>query len=130
MPRCADACPTEAIMFGEESEFADFIKKAEILHPEYGAKPRVYYLNIPRRFVAGTVYDPVEKEVIIGAACTLTESKGGKKITTTTDGFGDFWFEKLNESKFSLTVVKGKKTKEIDSINTEKDVNLGDIPLS
>jgi tetrathionate reductase subunit B len=130
MPRCADACPTEAIKFGEESEFADLIKKAEVLHPEYGAKPRVYYLNIPRRFVAGTVYDPVEKEVVIGASCTLTESKGSKKITAITDGFGDFWFDKLNESKFSLTIAKGKKIKKIDSISTEKDVNLGDIPLS
>ena len=72
IPRCADACPTEAIKFGEESEFADLIAKAEVLKPELGAKPRVYYLNIPKKFIAGTVYDPVEKEVVIGATCTLT----------------------------------------------------------
>ncbi len=59
MPRCADACPTEAIKFGEESEFAAEIAKAEVLKPELGHKPRVYYLNMPKKFIAGTVYDPV-----------------------------------------------------------------------
>ena len=128
-PRCADACPTGAIKFGEESELKEQIKKAELLHPEYKAKPRVYYLNIPRKFVAGTVYDPVEKEVIIGAGCTL--SSNGKKLTATTDGFGDFWFEGLDIGTYELKIdAKGFASKTIGSISTEKDMNLGDIPLS
>src|SRR4030043_61723 len=81
-PRCVDACPTGALKIYEESEIKDLIKKAEVLHPEYKAKPRVYYLNIPRKFVAGTIYDPVEKEVVVGATCTL--SANGKKMTATT----------------------------------------------
>jgi len=53
----------------------------------------VYYLNIPKKFVAGTVYDPIDKEVIIGATCTLTgPAAAGKTLTATTDAFGDFWF--------------------------------------
>jgi len=129
VPRCVDACPTEAIKFGEESELKDLISKGEVLKPELGAKPRVYYLNIPKKFVAGTVYDPAEKEVITGATCTL--SSNGKKLTATTDGFGDFWFEGLGEGSFSLKIeAKGFAAKTIDSISTEKDVNLGDIPLS
>ncbi len=129
-PRCVDACPTEALKFGEESEFKDMISKAEVLNPEFKAKPRVYYLNIPRKFVAGTVYAPVEKEVIIGAACTLTDSGSGEKLTAKTDGFGDFWFEGLKVGTFSLKIESDGKSKTIDSISTEKDVNLGDIPLS
>ncbi len=101
-----------------------------VLNPEYKTKPRVHYLNIPRKFVAGTVYDPVKKEVIIGATCTLTESGGDRKYTTTTDGFGDFWFEGLEEGNFSLKIVKGRKTRTIKPINPEKDSNLGDIPLA
>ena len=129
VPRCADACPTEAIKFGEESEFRDLISKAEVLKPETGAKPRVYYLNIPRKFIAGTIYDPVEKEVVIGATCTL--SSNGKKLTTTTDGFGDFWFEGLEVGAYDLKIeAKGFAAKTIGAISTEKDVNLGDIPLS
>jgi tetrathionate reductase subunit B len=128
-PRCADACPTQAIKFGDESEFKDLIAKAEVMNPELGAKPRVYYLNIPKKFIGGTVYDPVEKEVIIGATCTL--SSNGKKLTATTDGFGDFWFEGLEEGTYSLKIAaKGFAAKAFDSISTEKDVNLGDIPLS
>jgi Fe-S-cluster-containing dehydrogenase component len=130
-PRCADACPTEAIKFGEESEFKNLIAKAEVLKPELGTKPRVYYLNIPKKFIAGTVYDPVQKEVIIGATCTLSGPKAGKSATTTTDGFGDFWFQGLADGKYSLNIeAKGFTTKTMRSISTEKDVNLGDIPLS
>jgi len=129
IPRCADACPTEAIKFGEESEFKDLIAKAEVLKPELGLKPRVYYLNIPKKFIAGTVYDPVEKEVVIGATCNLTSN--GQKMTATTDGFGDFWFEGLKEDTYSLKIeAKGFAAKTFDKISTEKDVNLGDIPLS
>ncbi len=129
VPRCVDACPTLAIKFGEESELKSLISKAAVLHPEWKAKPRVYYMNIPRKFVAGTVYDPVEKEVIIGATCTLTDSASGKKLTANTDNFGDFWFEGLDVGKFSLKIEKGAKSKTIRTINTEKDVNLGDIPI-
>ena len=99
-----------------------------MFHPEYGTAPRVYYRNVPGRFVAGTVYDPASKRVITGAKCTLTGA--GNTFTTTTDGFGDFWFEKLSEGVYSLNIEdKHYETKEIGDINTEKDVNLGDIPL-
>lgn len=129
-PRCVDACPTGALKFGEADELKKLISTAEILHPEFKTKPRVHYLNLPMKFVAGTIYDPVEKEVIIGATCTLTDSVNGEKFTVTTDGFGDFWFEKLKVGKFSLKIEKGNKSKTIASISTEKDVNLGDIPLT
>jgi ferredoxin len=136
VPRCVDACPTEALKFGEESELKDMIAKAEVLDPvslggskAQSVKPRVYYLNIPRKFVAGTVYDPIQKEVIIGATCTL--SNNGNKMTKTTDGFGDFWFEGLDVGIYSLKIeAKGFPTKTFASISTEDDVNLGDIALA
>ena len=115
----------------EESELRALIEQGEVLHPEYKAKPRVHYLHIPRKFIGGTVYNPVEKEVIIGATCTLTESGNKRKYTTTTDNFGDLWFEGLDEGTFSLKIeTEGFTGKTITSISTEKDVNLGDIPLS
>jgi tetrathionate reductase subunit B len=130
-PRCVDVCPTQAIKFGEESEFADMISRAEVLLPESGTRPRVYYLNLPRKFVAGTVYDPVEEEVVIGATCTLTNISTRENFTAITDSFGDFWFHDLAVSRFSLKIVaEGFTTKTIKSISTEKDVNLGDIPLA
>ena len=126
-PRCVDACILGALKFGEEAEFKDLIAKAEVLNPEYGLKPRVYYLNLPKRFIAGTVYDPVAKEVVIGATCTLS---GDGTATATTNGFGDFWFEGLKVGTFSLKIEAAGKTKTMRGISTAKDVSLGDIPLS
>ena len=126
-PRCVDACPTAALKFMEEAEAQELIADAEFLHPE-GQKPRVYYLNIPKKFIGGTVYDPARKEVVIGAACTLTGS--GKRITEITDGFGDFWFEGLELGLYSLEITaKGFPSKSYAAISTEVDVNLGDIAL-
>jgi Fe-S-cluster-containing dehydrogenase component len=130
VPRCVDACPTEALKFGEETEMKDLIGKAELPTPENRTKSRVYYLNLPRKWVAGTVYDPLEKEVIIGAECTLTDKESDRKMTVKTDNFGDFWFRGLEEDRrFSLEIKKGPKVKFIDNVSTEVDVNLGDLPL-
>ena len=131
IPRCADACPTEAIKFGEESEFTAEIARAEVLLPEKGAKPRVYYLNIPKKFVAGTVYDPADKEIVEGATLTL-KGADGASYAATTDGFGDFWFRGLPDgASYTLTIAApGFATKTVDAIVTEKDVNLGDIALA
>jgi len=126
-PRCVDICPTGALKFGTEDELRGLISKAGVLKPEAETGPRVYYLNIPGKFVAGTVYDPVDEEVVIGATCTL--SSNGSKLTTVTDSFGDFWFEGLEESIYSLKLEKDGKTKKIDTIATQADVNLGDIPF-
>ena len=118
-------------MFGEEADFADLIAKAEVLMPETGAKPRVYYLNIPKKFVAGTVYDAAAKEIVEGATLTL-KGADGATCTATTDGFGDFWFRGLaDDASFTLTIAaQGFAAKTIDGIVTAKDVNLGDIPLA
>jgi len=131
VPRCVDSCPTGALKFGDESEFAEIIGRAEVMKPELGTKPRVYYVNIPRKFIAGTVYDPVEKEVVIGATCTATPAGGGDTVTVTTDAFGDFWLKDLAAAEYKVTIAAdGFATKVYDVIDTQKDVSLGDIPLS
>jgi len=129
-PRCVDACATGALNFGEEDDLKELISKAEVLNPEFKTKPRVYYIGLPRRFVAGAVYDPEEEECIEGATVTLTDSETGEKFATKTDNFGDFWLEKLKVSAYSLAIEKnGYNLKDIESISTEKDVNVGEIEL-
>ena len=132
VPRCVDACPTEALKFVEESEATNFIEDAEFVRPERkdADKPMVYYHGLPRRFIAGTVYDPVEKEVVIGAKVTLTEAGDGAARSLETDSYGDFWFEKLEVGKFDLRIESGGRSREFKALDTEKDVNLGDIPLA
>ena len=56
-----EACPTGALTFGDLDDPTSLIstyvaeKKIEVFHPEYGTKPAVMYVGIPKRFVAGEV---------------------------------------------------------------------------
>ena len=72
----------------------------------------------------------MQKEVIIGATCTLTDKGSKKEYKAKTDSFGNFWFEGLDEDVFSLKIAIDGKSKNCDSVSTEKDENLGDIPLT
>ena len=130
VPRCVDQCPTDALHFDDEENLKDFIAEAELLNPEAGTKSRVYYKHLPKKFVAGTVYDPVEKEVVIGAVCMLKDTDSQEIHTVKTDNFGDFWFRGLkDDGNFMLTIQNGNAKKTIEGIATDKDLSLGDIPL-
>ena len=129
-PRCVDFCPTQALKFINESELGEVAPTAEPLKDELGTKPRVYYMNIPKRFIGGLVYDPKAREIIQGAVCTLT-APDGSVATVNTDGFGDFWFEELEEEIYSLKIeAEGFEFKSYTNLNTEKDINLGEIPMT
>ena len=128
LPRCVEVCPTDAMRFGDEEDLKDLIAGSTVLKPESGCGPNVYYRNIPGKFIAGTVFDPVGREVIIGARCLLTS--GGKVVETFTDVYGDFWFRDLTVGRYDVRIeAKGFKGKYFPDLNTEKDVNLGDIAL-
>ena len=128
-PRCVEACPTDAMQFGEEEELAELLKDAVVLHKEFGTAPRVYYRNIPGCFVGGLVYDPVEEEVIIGAKVTLTLTDG-TVYETVTDDFGDFWFKDLPEATGAVTIAAdGYRQKTFEDIRTAQCPNLGDVPM-
>ena len=128
-PRCVDSCPTDALRFGEESEFAELIAQAQVMKPELGTKPRVYYLNIPKKFIAGTVYDPGEKEVVVGATVTAIAADGAS-CSAETDAFGDFWIRGLDEGTYAVTITADGFAPATCEVSTEQDVSLGDIPLA
>jgi tetrathionate reductase subunit B len=140
-PRCADACPTLALRLLDEDdpETQALMAAGEVEKPERKdeLQPRVYYLGLPKKFIAGTVYDPVEEEVIIGATCTLTEVAGageayeGATRSVETDNYGDFWFEGLPDGLFDLEISRGGRAKRFTRLSTvDHDINLGDIPLT
>jgi len=128
LPRCVEACQTDAMVFGEEADLQDFIVGSTVRMPETGLRPKVFYRNIPGKFIAGTVYDPVDKEVIIGARCRATN--GGKTVEVLSDEYGDFWFKDLAMGKYDVVIeVKGYEFKTFDAVDATKDVNLGDIAM-
>jgi tetrathionate reductase subunit B len=129
-PRCVEVCPTGALQFGEENELKEAIKKASVLHPEYGTKPRVYYLGLPQKFIAGTVFAPEDDECVNGASVIVSDGNTGEQFSVETDIFGDFWVENLKQSNYSVAISKsGYKTIKINNLETQHDINLGDIKM-
>lgn len=126
VPRCVDNCHVNVIMFGEEEDLD--LEGTEFLHPEYGTKPRVFYRGLPKKFIAGTVYDPEAKDIIEGAVCTVTGEAG--TFMAETDSWGDFWLRELPDADWTLTIEAGGKKKVMDVSTKEKDLGLGDIALS
>lgn len=127
VPRCVDACPVGGLRFGDESEFADEIAHAETLDP----KSNVYYLNLPKRWVAGQLIDDVADEVVIGAKVVLEALDGSfDTVETATDEFGDFWFRGLGETDYKVTIsVPGYTPQERTACTKNADCNVGTIFL-
>jgi tetrathionate reductase subunit B len=129
--RCSEACPTGAFTFGEEEEeeLGDLIAQAEVLHPEYGAKPRVYCIGLPKTFIAGTVYDSEADEIVEGALVTL-KPEDGAEAAASTDEFGDFWLDGLERGTYLVSIQKdGYVSIELGPVELDKDLNLGDLPM-
>lgn len=135
-PRCVEMCPTGALSFTtmadiEAGKFEDWHPgdgKPQPLHPEYGCAERVLYLNAPKKFVAGTVVFADTDECAKGVNVTL---KGdGTSQSTATDGFGDFWFENLdNHADYLLEIEQAGYEKISQKIHTYNDVNVGNLFL-
>jgi tetrathionate reductase subunit B len=131
-PRCVDACPTGAFKFGEEEDLKDLIAKAEPLKPGLTVKPRVYYIGLPKPFIAGAVFDSAADECTEGAKITATNVATGKSASTETDSYGDFWLRDLEPGEYTLVVKKtGYLPEKMGPVDATKlDVNVGDIAVS
>lgn len=131
IPHCIDVCPHGAIQFGDEEDFADVILAGELLYPEReNDKPRLYYLNLPKRFLAGVVVDPETDEVIIGAKVTAENLDTGDVLVQETDDFGDFWFMKVDMSDWRIYVEnEGYLTRVVEASTVDEDRNVGPVFL-
>lgn len=132
VPRCVDACCTGALRFGEEEDFAEELKNAEVLRPESGCAPRVYYLNKPKRFVAATVVDLAADEVVIGASAMLQRVSDEEVVASVlTDELGDIFIEGVEPDLYTLWLQKeGYITRAISVDVTEKDAAFVELPFS
>lgn len=101
-PRCQEVCATTAITTHKISDDEMARMAAEeglqVLQPEAGTSPRVYYKNLERgqtEFIAGMVVarENDVSDCAHGATVTLTGPDGD--LSATTDEFGDFRFDRL-----------------------------------
>jgi Fe-S-cluster-containing dehydrogenase component len=130
-PRCMQACTGDAITIGEHGKLFELIRAgdAKWLHPEYGAEPRVYYIGLPKTFIAGALVDS-KGECLAGADVTAKDTASGAIVAATkSDAFGDFWLDGLDAKKtYDVAISSAGKAKMV-SVSLDTDTDLGDIQL-
>lgn len=134
-PRCVEACPTGALVFGDlddpNSEIAKVAValKPEAFHPEYETSPLVTYFGLPKRFIAGEVVrKDVPGECAEGVLVTL--EGGGMKTETHSDSYGEFEFEGLDKNvSFQVRIEHAGYEPRAFEVVTHGDVDLGEVVL-
>src|SRR5690606_6702396 len=80
----------------------------EVLKPELGTKPRVWYRNLWRfttAFIGGSVSAEADGVLDCVQGATVTLTKDGKTVAeTVTDNYGDFKFDRLEEGSGAYIV--------------------------
>jgi Fe-S-cluster-containing dehydrogenase component len=137
--RGQQSCPTGAMraLKVEDEEMARMAREdgLEVLKGELGTRPRVYYRNLWRYikcFIGGALSaeDNGIVDCVEGAQVRL--SKGGRIIAeTTSDNYGDFKFDKLDEDSGSYVIeisIDGRSKRTVE-VTLGPSINLGEIRL-
>ena len=134
--RGQQSCPTgamRAVKF-EDDEMARLARDEglEVMKPELNSKPRIYYRNLYRYtkcFIGGSLAE--EKNGIVdcieGASVQLLKD-GASVAVTTTDNYGDFKFDRLDENsgRYTVQIFLGGRSKTVEA-TLGTSVNLGEI---
>jgi Fe-S-cluster-containing dehydrogenase component len=124
VPRCVDACPTDALLYVDYSEVDK--ERAEFLNEVSPFGPRVYFYHKPKRFIAGTVFNSEIDEICEGERVALLHSEKGLIAEQLTDDFGDFTFDQIEAGLYTVSVAGQNLTADV----RERDLSLGDIDLA
>lgn len=133
------ACPTGAMQSVQvdDDEMAQMAREQEleVIKPELNTKPRVYYRNLWRYtkcFIGGTVSAKTGSAVDCVEGAKVRLLKNDKVIAeTTTDNFGDFKFDKLDENSgtYSIEVTAKDRPKAVVEAKLGASLNIGEVRL-
>ena len=133
------SCPTGAMraICVEDEEMARTAKDEglEVIRPELKTKPRVYYRNLWRYskcFIGGSVSADANGVVDCVEGATVRLLRNGRLVEqATSDNYGDFKFDKLDENSGAYVVeieAQGHRKRTLE-IKLGVSVNLGEIRL-
>ncbi len=137
--RGQQSCPTGAMKAVklEDGEMARMAadEGLEVIKPELGTKPRVWYRNLWRystAFIGGSVSAEAGGVIdCVEGAKVILSKDGGSLAETETDNYGDFKFDRLEENSGDYKVeiaANGHGAKSLDVTLTDS-VYLGEIRL-
>jgi Fe-S-cluster-containing dehydrogenase component len=132
-------CPTGAMQSikVDDAEMQQIAREQqlEVMKPELNTRPRVYYRNLWRYsecFIGGTISEMAGDIVdcVAGAKVELFKDNG-LVAEATSDNYGDFKFDGLEENSGAYTVVvsTGEGRNKIIETRLGDSVNLGEIRL-
>jgi Fe-S-cluster-containing dehydrogenase component len=139
-PRAEQSCPTDVFrsVKVEDQEMQRIVdaEGLEVLQPELGTKPRVYYKNLHLMtgcFVSGSVAAIVEgvEECAEGAEVILKRN-GSEVGRATTDAFGEFKIDKLepNSGQYALEATGSSGSFSITFDIGDESLYLGAMMLA
>jgi Fe-S-cluster-containing dehydrogenase component len=137
--RGQQSCPTGAMraVCVADNEMAKLAAEQglEVIKPELGTKPRVYYKNLWRFskcFIGGSVSAQTNDGTIdcVERAVVRLLKDGHVVAEAATDNYGDFKFDRLNENSGQYTVqISAGRAKKTLTVQLGMSINLGEIKL-
>jgi Fe-S-cluster-containing dehydrogenase component len=138
--RAEQCCPTDVFrsvkVEDQEMQRIAAEEGLEVLQPELGTKPRIYYKNMylmNQCFVSGSVVATIEgvEDCVEGAEVVLKQN-GSEIARSTTDTFGEFKIDKLepNSGQYELEVTGSTGSLSMQFELGDESPYLGALSLS
>ena len=138
-PRCAHSCPTDVFTVVDaepaQMQARATAERLDVLKPELGTGPRVYYKNLSRiasHFVGGSVITTVSKRNECVEDAEVSLSLDGREIARTrTDAFGDFKIDGLTPTTgdYTVRIIREGFPKATATAKADAATYLGELRL-